>query len=66
MYKRLTIAYGTLCRESTPLITTWEKENEKYPTIEDVAMTKLFSTLQPAFEIFCKNFPSPLPTPFLW
>lgn len=54
MYKRLTIAYGTLCRDSTPLILTWEQEDEKYPTIEDEAMTKLFSKLQPAFEVFCK------------
>lgn len=62
MYKRLTIAYGTLCRESTPLIMSWEQENERDPTVEDLVMTNLFSMLQPAFEEFCKFC---LPKPYL-
>jgi hypothetical protein len=53
MYKRLTIVYGTLCRESTPLNMIWVPENESSPTGEDLIMMELFSQLQPAFEEFC-------------
>jgi hypothetical protein len=36
---------------------SWEQENERDPTVEDLLMINLFSTLQPAFEEFCKIKP---------
>lgn len=53
MYKRLTIAYATLCRETTPLLMSWamDADSERYE--EEQAMLALFNALQPAFEDFC-------------
>lgn len=55
MYERLTVAYGTLCRETTPLLMNWDPEDERNPTPNDVIMTELFARLQPAFDEFCKS-----------
>jgi hypothetical protein len=47
MYRRLTIAYSTLCNSSnTPLTTEWEGG--------DQMLHKIFLQLQPEFLNFCK------------
>jgi hypothetical protein len=52
MYRRLTIAYSTLCNSSnTPLTTEWEDNtDEKYQMLHDT-----FMQLQPEFVKFCKS-----------
>lgn len=54
MYKRLTIVYGTLSREGTPLTMAWLPEQGDIPTAEDIVLLNLFKRLQPAFEDFCR------------
>ena len=60
MYKRLTIAYGTLCRESdTPVTMEYASE----PGIEesskdDRKLRTLFKELQPAYQGFCEYLQS--------
>jgi hypothetical protein len=57
MYRRLTVAYGTLCREhDSPLTMTWEGEekNENMSGNEELKM--LFSQLRCAFRQFCMSF----------
>jgi hypothetical protein len=57
MYRRLTVAYGTLCREhDSPLTMNWvdEENNEYMEGNEDLKM--LFSQLRNAFRRFCRSF----------
>ena len=56
MYKRLTIAYGTLCRESdTPVTMEYESEQGVEANSEDDRRLRaLFQQLQPAYQKFCE------------
>jgi hypothetical protein len=56
MYKRLTIAYGILCRDAnTPLTTTWVAEGDKQKgTGANRELQDLFEQLHIAYDDFCK------------
>lgn len=63
MYRRLTVTYGTLCREyDTPLTMDWEDENDVNSAEEQEMLRALYLQLQPAFQTFCM-FPSLAETP---
>ncbi|KAE9374660.1 hypothetical protein N431DRAFT_372459 [Stipitochalara longipes BDJ] len=55
MYRRLTVAFGTLCREQDcPLTMTWEdEENQDVNGSEE--LKTLFSQLRCAFRQFCRD-----------
>jgi hypothetical protein len=56
MYRRLTVAYGTLCREhDSPLTMTWEDEVMGAHMNENELKT-IFSQLRCAFRQFCMSF----------
>jgi hypothetical protein len=55
MYRRLTIAYYTLCNSSnTPLTTEWE---DGLPSERDKMLRNIFLQLQSEFLNFCMPFP---------
>jgi len=56
MYKRLTISYGTLCRENnTPVTMEYESEPGVEANSEhDIRLRTLFQELQPAYDEFCE------------
>jgi hypothetical protein len=57
MYRRLTVAYGTLCREhDSPLTMTWEDEGMGIHMNEKEELKAMFSQLRCAFRQFCKTF----------
>ena len=57
MYRRLTVAYGTLCREhDSPLTMTWEDEGMDIHMNENEELKAIFSQLRCAFRQFCKSF----------
>lgn len=59
MYRRLTVAYGTLCREyDTPLTMEWNDEKVIGYDEDDQTLKLLYLQLQPAFREFCKLFSS--------
>lgn len=54
MYRRLTVAYGTLCREhDSPLTMNWEDEENNEDTRGSEELKLLFSQLRQAFRRFC-------------
>jgi hypothetical protein len=56
MYKRLTVAYGILCRDAnTPLTTPWVAEGDRQKgTTENRGLQELFIRLHQAYREFCK------------
>ena len=56
MYKRLTIAYSTLCREITPLRMRFEDDEYLGRTQQKPTMLDMFKGLEPAFVDFCKFY----------
>lgn len=57
MYRRLTVAYGTLCREhDSPLTMTWEDEEMDEQMSGNEELKALFGQLRCAFRQFCKSF----------
>ncbi|KAG9233710.1 hypothetical protein BJ875DRAFT_378057 [Amylocarpus encephaloides] len=56
MYRRLTVAYGILCRDAnTPITTSWVAESDSVKwTKEDNILQTQFSRLQDAYKDFCK------------
>ncbi len=56
MYRRLTVAFGTLCREhDSPLTMTWEEEGVGKHMNESKELKTIFSQLRYAFRQFCKS-----------
>jgi hypothetical protein len=56
MYRRLTVAYGTLCREhDSPLTMTWIDEEKDEHVGENEELKTLFSQLRCAFRQFCMS-----------
>jgi hypothetical protein len=54
MYRRLTVAYGTLCREhDCPLTMNWEDEADSEHMNGCEELKILFSQLRFAFRRFC-------------
>lgn len=54
MYRRLTVTYGTLCREyDTPLTMEWEDEKDIKSANEQQKLRDFYLQLQPAFQNFC-------------
>jgi hypothetical protein len=59
MYRRLTVAYGTLCREhDSPLTMDWEDEETDGQMTGSADLELLFSQLRWAFRHFCKSLNS--------
>ena len=57
MYRRLTVAYGTLCREhDSPLTMNWEDEGMGIHMNENEELKTIFSQLRCAFRQFCKSY----------
>jgi hypothetical protein len=57
MYRRLTVAFGTLCREQdSPLTMTWEDEESQENLANSEELRTLFSQLRCAFRQFCTPF----------
>ncbi|KAH6715446.1 hypothetical protein BKA61DRAFT_480085 [Leptodontidium sp. MPI-SDFR-AT-0119] len=56
-YKRLTIAYSTLCREKdTPLTVEWEDEEGFEGSEQAITLHNAYLQLQPAFQSFCEIY----------
>ncbi|KAH7321681.1 hypothetical protein BKA65DRAFT_86473 [Rhexocercosporidium sp. MPI-PUGE-AT-0058] len=56
-YKRLTIAYSTLCREKdTPLTVEWEDEEDFRASEDAIALEEAYLQLQPVFKNFCAEY----------
>ncbi|KAF8859636.1 hypothetical protein BDZ45DRAFT_782306 [Acephala macrosclerotiorum] len=56
MYRRLTVAYSTLCREyDTPLTMEWEDEKDSGSFEGDQMLRNLYLQFQPAFRQFCNE-----------
>lgn len=56
MYRRLTVAYGTLCREhDSPLTMNWEDEGMGIHMNENEELKTIFSQLRCAFRQFCRE-----------
>ncbi|KAN0103208.1 hypothetical protein V8E51_011521 [Hyaloscypha variabilis] len=56
MYRRLTVAFGTLCREQdSPLTMTWVDEESRENLANSEELRTLFSQLRCAFRQFCRE-----------
>jgi hypothetical protein len=64
MYRRLTVAYGILCRDAnTPLTTPWVAEGDKQKgTGENRDLHNMFEQLHQAYREFCKCLASYIST----
>jgi hypothetical protein len=63
MYKRLTVAYCSLCSgTSSPMTILWEAERRDGEAARDdgLAIAAALVPLQEAYRKFCRDFPPPL------